>query len=230
MEPGEYVVVLRPGAVVDVLGWIAGGLSARAHAEGRSFACPGEAQFDPLLTLRCDPLDPRMPALPFDAEGTPRQPYNLITDGVTTALASDRRDELTIPGVISNGGAISHRFVTSALAPALLLRPGTEAPDELYAGLRQALLITDFWYTRLLDPRRLVVTGLTRNGVFLVEDGIVVRPVRNMRFTQSYAEALGPGRVIGLDGESVLTDTEPSPIHTPGLALTSWAVTGGAQG
>ncbi len=230
VTPGEYVVVLRPGAVVDVLSWIAGGLSARAHAEGRSFARPGEAQFDPLLTLRCDPLDPRMPALPFDAQGTPRHPYNLITDGVTTHLASDRRDELTIPGVSSNGGAVSARFVTSALAPALLLRPGTEAPDELYSGLRQALLITDFWYTRLLDPRRLVVTGLTRNGVFLVEDGVVVRPVRNLRFTQSYAEALGPGRVLGLDGESVLADSDPMPVHTPGLALTAWAITGGARG
>ena len=92
------------------------------------------------------------------------------------------------------------------------------------------MLITDFWYTRLLDPRRLVVTGLTRNGVFLIEDGVVARPVRNLRFTQAYAEALGPGHVLGIDGESVLTDTDPAPIHTPGLALTSWAVTGGAQG
>jgi PmbA/TldA metallopeptidase C-terminal domain len=92
------------------------------------------------------------------------------------------------------------------------------------------LLITDFWYTRLLDPRRLVVTGLTRNGVFLVRDGIVVQPVRNLRFTQSYSEALGPGHVLGLDGQSVLIEGDAVPIHTPGLALTSWAVTGGAQG
>jgi predicted Zn-dependent protease len=112
----------------------------------------------------------------------------------------------------------------------MLLRPGTQAPDELYGGLQQALLITDFWYTRLLDSRRLVVTGLTRNGVFLVEDGVIARPVRNVRFTQSYAEALGPGRVIGLDGGSVLNESENVPIHTPGLALTSWAITGGARG
>lgn len=227
---GDYAVVLRPGAVVDVLTWIATGMSARAYSEGRSFARPGEEQFDALLTLRCDPLDERMPALAFDAQGTPREAYDLIADGVTTTLASDRRDEATIDGVRSNGSATRHRYLSSAVAPALLLRPGTEAPDELYAGLRHALLITDFWYTRLLDSRRLVVTGLTRNGVFLIEDGIVVRPVRNLRFTQSYAEALGPGNVIGIDGQSVLTDSEPAPIHTPGLALTSWAITGGAKG
>ncbi len=154
----------------------------------------------------------------------------MIADGVTGELASDRRDAATIDGVHSNGGALQHRYLTSATAPALLLRPGSEAPDELYAGLRQALLITDFWYTRLLDPRRLVVTGLTRNGIFLIEDGIIARPVRNVRFTQAYAEALGPGHVIGIDGESVLTESDPAPVHTPGIALTSWAITGGAQG
>jgi predicted Zn-dependent protease len=204
--------------VVDVLSWIASGLSARVVDEGRSFAHVGEAQFDPLLTLRCDPLDERMPALPFDAQGTPRRAYDLISEGVTKELASDRRDAKTIRGVGSNGGSLSHRFATSAIAPALLLRPGTEAEDELYAGQRQALLITDFWYTRLLDPRRMVVTGLTRNGVFLIEDGVVTRPVRNVRFTQSYSEALAPGRVLGIDGESVLNDTDPAPIHTPGIA------------
>ncbi len=230
VEPGEYVVVLRPGAVVDVLTWIAFGLSTRPHREGRSFAEPGAQQFDPLISLRCDPFDPRMPTVGFDAEGTPREAYDLITDGVVTGLAADRRDAATYPGVRSNGGALSHRFVTSATPAAMLLRPGTEAPDELYAGLRQALVITDFWYTRLLDSRRLVVTGLTRNGVFLVEDGVITRALRNVRFTQSYAEALGPGRVLGLDGESVLNESEGIPTHTPGLALTSWAITGNAQG
>jgi predicted Zn-dependent protease len=230
VAPGEYVVVLRPGAVVDVLSWLSTGLSARPHSEGLSFARPGEQQFDAAITLRCDPLDERIPALPFDAQGTPRSAYSMIADGITGELASDRRDAAMIAGVRSNGGALPHRYSTSARSPALLLRPGSEAPDELYAGLRQALLITDFWYTRLLDPRRLVVTGLTRNGVFLIEDGIISRPVRNLRFTQSYAEALAPGHVIGIDGETVLSEGEPTPVHTPGLALTSWAVTGGARG
>ncbi len=213
-----------------MLSWLGSGLSARPHSEGLSFARPGEQQFDELITLRCDPLDERMPALAFDGQGTPRTAYSMIEDGVTRELASDRRDAAMIPGVTSNGGALQHRYATSARSSALLLRPGSEAPDELYAGLRQALLITDFWYTRLLDPRRLVVTGLTRNGVFLIEDGIISRPVRNLRFTQSYAEALAPGHVIGIDGDSVLTEGEPTPVHTPGIALTSWAVTGGARG
>ena len=230
VAPGEYVVVLRPGAVVDIISWLGSGLAARPHSEGLSFARPGEQQFDEAITLRCDPLDERMPNLPFDAEATPHAPYSMIADGITTGLASDRRDAAMIPGVRSNGGALAHRFATSARAPAMLLRPGSEAPDELYAGLRQALLITDFWYTRLLDPRRLVVTGLTRNGVFLIEDGIISRPVRNLRFTQSYTEALAPGHIVGIGGDSVLTEWEPAPIHTPGIALTSWAVTGGARG
>ena len=68
----------------------------------------------------------------------------------------------------------------------------------LVAGVRRGLLVSDLWYTRVLDPKSLVVTGLTRNGVWLIEDGAVVRAVRDLRFTESYPRALGPGAVLGL--------------------------------
>ena len=73
--------------------------------------------------------------------------------------------------------------------------------DELVAGVERGILVTDFWYTRILDPRTQVVTGLTRNGVWLIEDGRVVRPVTNLRFTQSFLDALGPGAVRGISRE-----------------------------
>ena len=68
----------------------------------------------------------------------------------------------------------------------------------MVAEVDRGVLVTDHWYTRVLDPRTLVMTGLTRNGVWLIESGQIVRPVRNMRFTQSYPEALGPGAVLGI--------------------------------
>ena len=80
----------------------------------------------------------------------------------------------------------------------------TRSTDELIAGVERGLLVTDFWYTRILDPRTQVVTGLTRNGVWLIEDGQVVRPVTNLRFTQSYLDALGPGNVRGVSAERAL--------------------------
>src|SRR5919202_7115008 len=80
----------------------------------------------------------------------------------------------------------------------VFLEPGDRPPEELVASVERGLLVTDFWYSRILDPRTQVVTGLTRNGVFLIEDGRVTRPVTNLRFTQSYVEGLGPGNVVGV--------------------------------
>ena len=93
------------------------------------------------------------------------------------------------------------------------------------------MLVTDFWYTRILDPRTQVVTGLTRNGVWLIEGGRIVRPVTNLRFTQSFIDALGPGAVRGVGSErALIIDGWESVFLVPSLHLASWNFTGGAQG
>ncbi|MDQ1631572.1 MAG: hypothetical protein QOC80_1544 [Frankiaceae bacterium] len=228
VDPGSWAVVLRPSAVADLLAFLSVyGLTSRAVREGRSFVRLGEAQLDPEITLVCDPLDPRMPSLPFDAEGTARRTFELVREGVPRELAADRRDGFR-DGTASNGCASAGG---GGIAPAVGLHPGVLADDELLGGLGRALLVHDFWYTRVLDPRPLTVTGLTRNGLFLIEDGVVQGPVRNVRFTQSYAEALAPGNVLGLGGavELLGSDTSQS-FLAPSLALRSWNVTGNAQG
>ena len=98
--------------------------------------------------------------------------------------------------------------------------------------MRRGLLVTDLWYTRVLDPKSLVVTGLTRNGVWLVEDGTVVRAVRDLRFTESYPRALGPGAVLALGARPV---RQPDRVDgtwwtAPSVRLASWHFTGGASG
>ena len=105
---------------------------------------------------------------------------------------------------------------------------------ELAAQVGRGVLVSDLWYTRLLDPRTLVVTGLTRNGIWLIEDGHVVAPLRNFRFTQSYAQALMPGNVKGVGRTSTTipgdTYAATSPRWTcPALHLGSWNFTGGAS-
>ena len=97
--------------------------------------------------------------------------------------------------------------------------------------MRRGLLITDFWYTRVLDQKSLVITGLTRNGVWLVEDGEVRSAVGNMRFTQSYPQALGPGAVHGIGATAVpLPDRWSGVRYTaPALHLASWNLTGNAR-
>ena len=113
--------------------------------------------------------------------------------------------------------------------------PADSSVAALVAGMERGLLVTDFWYTRVLDPRTLSITGLTRNGVWLVEDGQVTAPVKNFRFTQSYAAALAPGNVLAVGRTATPvpgdTYTATSPrFSSPALHLAAWNFTGGASG
>ena len=130
-------------------------------------------------------------------------------------------------------GATTGSAATLGAGPAEVDGPAADSDvAALLANVERGLLVTDLWYTRVLDPKTLVMTGLTRNGVWLVEDGAVTRPVRNFRFTQSYPQALGLGAVRG-------TGRFPVPMPgswggerfvPPALHLASWNFTGGASG
>ena len=105
----------------------------------------------------------------------------------------------------------------------------------LVAGIERGILVSDLWYTRLLDTRTMAVTGLTRNGVWLIEDGEITAAVRNFRFTQSYVQAMMPGNVVAVGSVSTPlpgdTYSATSPRWTcPALHLASWNFTGGASG
>jgi predicted Zn-dependent protease len=108
----------------------------------------------------------------------------------------------------------------------MILGPGEATPEGLLAAMADGLLVSDFWYTRILDPKTQVVTGLTRNGLFVVRGGEVCGAARNLRFTQSYVGALGPGRVLGIgnDVEAV------GGMRLPSVRLAAWNFTGGAKG
>jgi predicted Zn-dependent protease len=246
LPPGRYQVVLEPAAVDDLLMMLAMyGFNAKAVAERRSFAEVGAEQFDPALTLVDDASRPGAIGLPFDPEGTPRRRLELVTAGVTSGLAHDRR---TAAAARAGTGSTGHALPGGTFGPTcfnLLLAPASDAPaagrpapglDDsvaaLVAKVDRGLLVTDHWYTRVLDPKSLVVTGLTRNGVWLVERGEVVRPIRNLRFTQSYPQALAPGAVLGVGGYAgTLPGHWPGAGYTtPALRLASWNFTGGGSG
>ncbi|OJF14403.1 TldD/PmbA family protein [Couchioplanes caeruleus] len=110
--------------------------------------------------------------------------------------------------------------------------PVAATARALMAGMHRGLLVTDLWYTRVLDQKSLVVTGLTRNGVWLVENGEVTAAVGNLRFTQSYPQALGPGSVLGIGTETVALPDRWSGVRytAPALHLASWNFTGNASG
>ncbi len=231
LEPGRYEVVFSPSCVANVLGFLAiYGFNGRAVDEGRSFAKIGEAQFDPAITLVDDVAHPMTAGVPFDAEGTPKRRTELVREGVTVGLVHDRRTAKAL-GADSTGHAVEGAGAWGALPSNIVLEPGDRPEDELVASMERGLLVTDLWYTRILDPRTMVVTGLTRNGVWLVENGKVSRPVSNLRFTQSYLEALGPGavRAVGSDA-ALVSGTFGGTWAVPALHLASWNFTGGAKG
>ncbi len=232
VEPGEYEVVLAPEAAATVAQFIgAYGFNARAHLDGQSFVTLGQQQLDPAITLLDDPTDAASLGLPFDAEGTPRERTVLVDGGVSTALIHDRRTAHEA-GTVSTGNAVPGGAGYGAFPTDLVLAAGTTPPDELLAGIERGLWVARFNYCRVLDPRNLVVTGLTRNGVFLIEDGRLAGAVGNLRFTQSFAGALGPDRVRGVGDDLRFADAEfgAGMVRAPSLHLAGWRFSGGARG
>ena len=231
LEPGRYEVILEPDCVANILSFLlVYGFNGKAAEEGRSFARVGETQFDAAVTLRDDVTAPDTVGIPWDIEGTPKRPLDLVRDGRTTGLLHTRRTAKAA-GVSSTGHAVEGGGSWGALGANLDLAAGDRSVEQLIGGVERGVLVTDFWYTRILDPRTQVVTGLTRNGVWLVEDGRIVRPVTNLRFTQSFVEALGPGTVRGISSERALNLAGWDSIYlVPTLHLGSWNFTGGAKG
>jgi predicted Zn-dependent protease len=254
LPPGRYDVVLEPTAVADILETLAtAGFNGKAVNERRSFVRVGDRQLADSITLVDEP-DGLVFA--YDDEGTPRQRLVLVDRGTCVAVTHDRRSAGEAGhGATSTGHALSDAtFAYGPIARHLTLQPAADAQGldadtpaagfgpaadpsvaELVGAVDRGILVTDLWYTRMLDPRSLAITGLTRNGVWLIEHGEITAPLRNLRFTQSYAQALMPdnvkavGRIaIPVPGDSYVAT---SPRWTgPALHLVSWNFTGGASG
>jgi predicted Zn-dependent protease len=229
LDPGSYEVVFEPRAVAAILlfpAWL--GFNAKAHAEGTSFVHLGEQQMDERIDLWDDATDPRALGRPYDAEGTPKRRVDFVGSGASVGLAHDRRTA-KLAGVEPTGHSICNEAF-GGYPTDLFLGGGDQAPADLIAGVERGLLVTDLWYNRILDPKTQVVTGLTRNGLFLIEGGEVTRPVQNLRYTQSVVGALAPGHVLGLGDDAQLVSNEGGIVHVPSVRLAAWAFTGNAQG
>ena len=236
VEPGEYEVVLEPECVATILIFLAFyGFNAKQVIEGQSGIRLGEAQFDPAVSIWDDATAPSALGLPFDADGTPKRRLDLVSGGVSAALAHDRRTARKL-GTESTGHAAGESDAYGPIPSNLFLGPADPAfgagTSDLIAATGRGLLVTTFNYCRILDPKTQVVTGLTRNGTFLIEDGKVRGGVKNLRFTQSFLEALAPGNILGISRETRFADSEfgPGLVHCPALRLGSWRFTGGARG
>jgi predicted Zn-dependent protease len=180
LEPGKYTVILEPTAVGDLIGVMGYNFNARRAEEGRSFlsrkgggTLAGEKLFPETITLRTDPFNRLYPGSPWDYSGLPCAPTTWIGKGVVRNLWYDRY-----------WAGKTGREATPYPSD-LVLEGGDKSLADLVAEVERGLLVTRFWYIRVVNPQTAQLTGLTRDGLFLVENGKVTTPVVNFRFNES---------------------------------------------
>ncbi len=218
IEPGRYTVIFEPQAVIDLIGSVRGAMNARSTDEGRSpFSKPGGGSklgdriLDSRVTLITDPADPQVLGSPFDGEGFPQSRQVWVENGVLKQLAYSRfwaqkQGKVATGG---GGGGFGGGGGGGFGGGGLKMLGGESSFDQLIAGTERAVLVTRLWYLRSIDNRTMVVTGLTRDGTFLVENGKLARSVKNFRFNDSplfllnNIEAIGPAVRTGEGGSVV---------------------------
>lgn len=202
IEPGKYTVVLEPAALADLVVNLAFAADARQADEGRSFFSKkgggtriGEAVVGEKVTIYSDPAHPLAPAIPFDGEGLPLKRTVWIDRGVLKNLSYSRF------------WAQKQGKEPTAQPANLVMDGGSATMDDLIKGVDRGILVTRFWYIRMLDPQTLLFTGLTRDGLFLIEKGQVTRAIKNLRWNESPIFALNnvdamtaPERVVSGEG------------------------------
>jgi PmbA protein len=190
LPAGDYPVVLDSYAVTDIadmLGYL--GFSALAVQEERSFFEQGKRVASPLVTLVDDAADPTGTPATFDYEGVPTERVVLLDEGVCRDVVYDVHTA-SREGRASTGHGLPAPNTWGPFPLHLNMAAGDTPRDELIGGMDRGLLVTRFWYTNVMHPKQVIITGMTRDGLFLVEDGQITAPVRNLRFTQSYLDAL----------------------------------------
>ena len=190
LAPGTYEVVLEPYAVADIAQFLGSALTGQAVEEGRSFVGGKLGQkVTGDVTFVEDPYDPSSVPAPFDFEGQPSQTVRLIENGVARAVVYDSQTAFRT-GNANTGHAVPPNPFASAAAMHLRVEPGTKTREQLIREVERGVLVTRFHYTRWVHQLRTIVTGMTRDGTFLIEKGEIAHPVKNFRFTQSYHDAL----------------------------------------
>jgi predicted Zn-dependent protease len=192
LEPGKYTVIMEPAATAGLISFMMSGFDARRSDEGRSFLSKkgggnkvGEKLFDERVTLYADPWDAEVAVLPWDNDGLARERTPIITSGKVEYLQYSRywaqkqgKKAIGQPGN-------------------LIMVGGDKSTMDLVKGTKKGVLVTRTWYIRLVDPQTVLLTGLTRDGTFYIENGEIKYPIKNFRFNESPAIMLNNIEEIG---------------------------------
>ena len=201
LEPGRYTVILEPAATSELIGRMFGAFDARRADEGRSFLSKkdggnrlGEKLFDEQVNIWADPWDKDVPVRPWDAVSMlPRERTDVVKNGKIVALDYSRF------------WAHKQKAIATARHGNMIMSGGAKSLEELIASTKKGIIVTRTWYIREVDPQSLLLTGLTRDGTFYVENGKIKHPVKNFRFNESpvsmlnNVDELGQPQIIGGD-------------------------------
>lgn len=226
VPPGKYKVVLDTCAVADLFSFVAWlGFSALAHQEQRSFLSGrmGQKVFSELINVKDDPLSAENPGYTFDYEGEPRRTLALVERGVLKNLCYDRRTAHREKRV-STGHGLPPPNPWGPVPMNLVVEPGHQTLEDLIAGVDRGIFVTRLHYTNVVDPRKGIVTGMTRDGTFLIEDGKLSRGIKNLRFTQGLEEAFAS--VSGVSSRAQLSG-EWFKVYAPAMRLETFTFTSG---
>jgi predicted Zn-dependent protease len=203
LEPGKYTVILEATAAVVLLESIYFDLDARSADEGRSFLSKpngktklGEKIVDARVKIYSDPTDSRLPSSPWSDEGLPQKKTSWIENGVIKNM------------VYSRFWAEKKGVAPMPFPRSIIMEGGSQTLAELIKTTKKGILVTKLWYIRPVDPQTLLMTGLTRDGTYYIEDGKIKYPVKNFRFNESPIIMLNNLEALGQAERVVSTESD----------------------
>ncbi|MCE6987521.1 TldD/PmbA family protein [Dyadobacter sp. CY323] len=210
LEPGKYTVILEPTAAVVLLENIFFGMDARSADEGRSFLSkPGgktklnEKIVDERVNIYTDPANPELPSSPWSGDGQPLNKMSLIEKGVVKNMFYSRY------------WAQKNNVKPVPFPSNVIMDGGTATLEEMIKSTKQGILVTKLWYIRSVDPQTLLQTGLTRDGTFYIENGVIKHPVKNFRFNESPVIMLNNLETLGKPERVVSTESDQNYLIPP---------------
>ena len=224
-QPGEYTVILSNYAVDDIISALNFyGMGAQMVQDGRSWmnGLQGHQAMSPLISIWDDGQDQNGCPAPFDCEGVVRQRVDIVDNGVVrnpvyNSYTAGKEGKLSTGHQISPvGGPSAHN---------LFMSPGIHSEDQLIQSTGYGIYITRFFYTRLVHSTGCTMTGMTRDGTFLIENGQITKPIKDLRFTQSYVGALKNAEMVGSENTLHINEGSSS-TNVPAIKVNSFNFTG----
>lgn len=228
LEPGQYPVILEEYAVQEMLFYLSYlSFGALAVQEKRSFMAGhfGQKVMDQKISIWDDGLDRRGLPTPFDYEGVAKQKVEIIASGVAQGVVYDSYNAGREDGKESTGHALPAPNSEGPLPWNLILGSGQDSKEGMLASIDQGIWVSRFWYINPIHPLRTIITGMTRDGTFLIQKGEVVGPIKNLRFTQSIVEALSTVSTVGKE-QKLLLDAHFGSYLVPAIKIENFNFTG----